>query len=286
MGLDWRNRARRYVACVLTLYTLHKRAHARRRPDGWIDSSRPTLPIKTRRSTFYKADAPVPASIQNDYDPEALAQLAQVLAHRLRGLVAGIEGYTDLLADSLMSRDQRELALKIMEGAARIESVLADLQLYGETVKPVMLPVQVEELVSALLAPISDEDRERIEIQVDASEGRRMLKADPYLVRQALLVLVQNALEATNRAGTARIEVTSADIPNHIQISVWNDGVIGVENAEHAVFVPFYTTKTHNLGVGLSIARRIAQLHNGSVDLTVNSVEDGVRFSLLLPVAR
>jgi signal transduction histidine kinase len=228
----------------------------------------------------------VSVSIQNDYDPEALAQLAQVLAHRLRGLVAGIEGYTDLLADSLMSRDQRELALKILEGAARIESVLADLQLYGETVRPVMLPVHVEELVSALLTPISDEDCERIDIHVDASEGRRLLKADPYLLRQALLVLVQNALEATRRTGSARIEVTSADVPHHIQISVWNDGVIGVENAEHVVFVPFYTTKTHNLGVGLSIARRIAQLHNGSVDLTCNSVEDGVRFSLLLPVAR
>ena len=228
----------------------------------------------------------MPVSIQNDYDPEALAQLAQVLAHRLRGLVAGIEGYTDLLADSLMSRDQRELALKIMEGAARIESVLADLQLYGETVKPVMQPVQVKELVSALLTPIADEDCERIEIHVDASEGRRMLQADPHLVRQALLVLVQNALEATRRAGTVRIEVTSAEVPHQIEISVWNDGLIGVENAEHVVFVPFYTTKTHNLGVGLSIARRIAQLHNGSVDLTVNSVEDGVRFSLQLPVAQ
>lgn len=228
----------------------------------------------------------MPLSLQNDYDPEALAQLAQVLAHRLRGLVAGIEGYTDLLADSLISRDQRELALKIMEGAARIESVLADLQLYGETVKPVMLPVQVEELMSALLAPLSDDDCDRIEIRIHESERTRMLRADPYLVRQALLVLVQNALEATRRDGTARIEVAPSTRPHYIQISVWNDGVIGVEQAERVVFVPFYTTKTHNLGVGLPIARRIAELHNGSIDLTSNSVEDGVQFSLLLPAVR
>lgn len=218
------------------------------------------------------------------HDPEALAQLAQVLAHRLRGLVASIEGFTDLLTDTLVTRDQRELALKIMEGTARIESVLADLQLYGESLDAVMLPVRVDEVLSELLTPLSDAERTRIKKVVPTNVGRLMLTADPYLIRQALLILVQNALDATRRAGSVELRVRRAEEKDGaIEFALWNDGVIGVEYAERVVFAPFYTTKAHNLGVGLTIAQRIAQLHTGTLELTVNSVEDGVQFSLFLP---
>ncbi len=218
------------------------------------------------------------------HDPEAVAQLAQVLAHRLRGLVASIEGFTDLLTDTLATRDQRELALKILEGTARIESVLADLQLYGEPLEPVMLPVRVEEVLSELLTPLSCGDRARVTTLVQSDLGRRMLHADPFLLRQALLILVQNALDATRRGGAVELHARVTDDDERIEFSLWNDGVIGVEHAEHLVFAPFYTTKAHNLGVGLTMARRIAYLHDGSLELTVNAVEDGVQFSLFLPI--
>lgn len=231
-----------------------------------------------------QANVITPLPADDPHDPEAMAQLAQVLAHRLRGLVASIEGFTDLLTDSLVTRDQRELALKIMEGTARIESVLADLQLYGESLEPVMLPVHVDEVLSELLAPLSDTDRNRVQKIVASGVGRRMLSADPFLIRQALLILVQNALEATRRGGDVELRARQAEDREHIEIALWNDGVIGVEHAERLVFAPFYTTKAHNLGVGLTIARRIALLHGGSLDLTVNSVEDGIQFSLYLPV--
>lgn len=212
-----------------------------------------------------------------------MAQLAQVLAHRLRGLVASIEGFTDLLTDTLATRDQRELALKIMEGTARIESVLADLQLYGEALEPVMLPVRVDEVLSEFLTPLADAESARVKIVVDSGVGLHMLHADPFLIRQALLILVQNALEATRRDGSVEMHAREADDGERIDLSVWNDGVIGVENAERLVFAPFYTTKAHNLGVGLTIARRIALMHGGALELTANSIEEGIRFSLLLP---
>ena len=53
-------------------------------------------------------------------DDERLGDFAQVLTHRIRNLLAGIEGFTDLLTDTLGSREQRELALRILESTARI----------------------------------------------------------------------------------------------------------------------------------------------------------------------
>ena len=216
------------------------------------------------------------------YDPNAMAQLAQVLAHRLRGLVAGIEGFTDLLTDSLETPDQRDLALKILEGTARIESVLADLQLYGETLQPIMLPVRVDELLSELLAPLSDAEQARVAVRIAPDAADHMLEADPFLIRQALLILIRNALEATARAGL--VEVNARSTPDGgAELSLRNDGLIAVDEPERVVFEPFFTTKAQNLGVGLTIARRIVRLHGGSLDLTDNSVENGVRFTLVLP---
>ncbi len=217
------------------------------------------------------------------HDPDAMAQLAQVLAHRLRGLVASIAGFTDLLADTLVTRDQRELALKIMEGTSRIESVLADLQLYGRALEPVMLPVRIDQMLAEVLTPLADVERDRVTMVVAPDVERHTLDADPYLIRQALLILVQNALEGTNRGGSVELHARLSQDAEWTELSVRNDGFIGVQEAESLIFAPFYTTKAQNLGVGLTIARRIATLHGGSLELTHNSADAGVRFSLFLP---
>lgn len=218
---------------------------------------------------------------RNSDEHASARRLAQVLAHRLGGLVTGIEGFTDLLADSLATPDQRELALKIMEGASRMESILTDLQRYGEPLKPVMLPVRTHEVLDDLLIPLPDDDRARIEVDeyVDGPTG--MLTADPFQLRQALLALLQNALEATRRNARVRMEVSRRE--DAVCFEVWNEGTIALDHAEEIVFIPFFTTKVHNLGVGLSIARRIAWNHHGTLELTSNSVKEGTRFCLRIP---
>lgn len=224
------------------------------------------------------------SALPDDLDRDAsIAHLALVLAHRLRGLVAGIEGFTDLLSDTLMDGEQRELAMKIMEGTARIESVLADLQLYGEFFEPVLLPVRVEEVVRDLLVPLSDEDRARVRLEVADDACGSMLAADPFLLRQLLLILLQNALEAGRAPATVRLII--ADRGADVRFEIWNAGRIETENAADVVFAPFYTTKAHNLGVGLSIAQRIARLHDAQVELACNDRENGTCFAFTLSEA-
>lgn len=225
--------------------------------------------------------APDSAAVSDGISEEVLIDLAQVLAHRLRGLVASIEGFTDLLTDTLFTREQRELALRILEGATRIERILADLQRYGQPIDPVMLPLFVEDVTADLLAPLSDEDRERVTLQVDGSVP---LLADPYLLRQALLVLVQNALDATRHRGAVRITAGADLAGQEVVFAVWNDGHIDLPDAEERVFAPFFTTKAHNLGVGLPMAQRIARLHGGRVRLAHNDPVAGTCFTLTLPV--
>jgi signal transduction histidine kinase len=210
-----------------------------------------------------------------------LANLAHILAHRMRGPITSIQCYTDLLADELASNDQREMALRIFESAFALEGMLADLQRFTLRLSPVYRPVAPRPLVENLLAGLGEEGRL---VALEAPAESPSIQADPILLRQALLILLRNALDAegpTATAGEPCVHVTLAYDAEALCIAVWN--ACEMEAEGDRVFEPFYTTKSGNLGIGLSIARRIAEAHGGALALSPPTKE-GVEFTLRIPI--
>lgn len=221
-----------------------------------------------------------PAASDSDV---ALRHLSQILAHRLRGLVTSIEGFADLLTDTLAAPEQRDMLLRIFEGTTRIERVLADLQRYSEPEQPLMRQLRVPDIIGGLEAALEEEEFARVALSWDAEDVA--IQADPLHLRQALLELIHNALDASaldDEIVSVRIH---AGTPEVLTVEVRNAGRIALEAAEQQVFTPFFTTKAHNLGVGLSIARRIAERHGGRLRLASNGDQQGVCFALTLPLA-
>lgn len=216
-------------------------------------------------------------------DAHTLANLVEVLASRLRGMVSCIEGFTDLLFDTLTTPEQRETALRIFESASQIERILVDLQHFSQPVQPVLRKRSLRALLEALLAALNDTDLGRIDLRLPEHLDQTVL-ADPVLLQQALLALLHNALDAAPEPSSVRLELSWAEPDQTLQVDVWNEGFIDVPHAEQAVFAAFYTTKTQNLGLGLAIARRIAEAHQGRLVLAGNDAEEGITFSLQLPL--
>ncbi len=224
--------------------------------------------------------SPTERSASAQETPDALlANLVQVLAHRLRGLITSIEGFTDLLADTLVTPEQRELALRVFESTASIERILSELQWYSRPLQlmPGRRPLRV--LLQELLVMLEEGEAARVALDLQLS-GRLQVRADAMLLRQALFMLLKNALEATGPAGTVQLRVLSAS--RAIRFEVWNEGWMPPEVAEQ-IFVPFFTTKAQNLGIGLPIARRIVEAHGGTVYLAVNDPDHGICMALILP---
>ena len=224
----------------------------------------------------------LPNSPTTDRLPEEqrLGDFAQVLSHRIRNLLAGIEGFTDLLTDTLGSREQRELALRILESTTRIEFVLDDLQYYSQPVRIATIPVRLQDVMDRLLATLDEDDRRRVTLGVEQPRGAVL--ADPDLLRQALLALIQNAFDATSPDKHAALHI--AFDTDTVRFTVSNQGTIDLDEAAHKVFDPFFTTKAQNLGIGLSMARRIAEAHGGTLYLAANDRLQGTCFTLELPV--
>ena len=140
-------------------------------------------------------------------------------------------------------------------------------------------PFEVRELIRqavALTAAAGDGPQ----IHVDIEPADTMIYADKAQLGQVAVNLLKNAREATACRTDGEIWIRSRiDAAEHVIIEFSNNGgAIPTEVAEN-IFTPFYTTKPDGSGIGLSLSRRIMQLHGGSLRLTSNT-ERRVTFTL------
>ncbi|MFQ5572311.1 MAG: ATP-binding protein, partial [Rhodothermales bacterium] len=164
---------------------------------------------------------------------------------------------------------------------ARIEFVLSDLQHYSQPVHMVKLPMRVQDIIDQVKAALDENDLPHIHFDIHHAE--QPLMADPILLRQALLMLIQNALEALRKDKRVTLRTTLDSKDNTLCFGVWNKGTINLDKVANKLFEPFFTTKPHALGIGLSMARRIAGAHGGTVYLASNDKVRGTCFALKIP---
>ncbi|RPI68645.1 MAG: PAS domain-containing protein [Ignavibacteriales bacterium] len=114
-------------------------------------------------------------------------------------------------------------------------------------------------------------------IQSDESKNFRF---DPDLIKQALMNIVQNALDAINKNGYLKLYYYQHIDNLVIEIKDNGRGIPG--DIQRRIFDLYYTTKKEGNGLGLSIAQKIIAQHNGSIRLTSN-VNEGTTFKIILP---
>lgn len=109
-----------------------------------------------------------------------------------------------------------------------------------------------------------------IECTVRIEPDDLLLYADPNLIRQVLINLLKNAVQAILEAGMedGRIRVRAlVDEQEHIFIYISNNGPVVDKQLAEEIFVPFFTTKKDGNGIGLSLSRRIMTLSGGRISL-------------------
>jgi two-component system, NtrC family, sensor histidine kinase HydH len=208
-----------------------------------------------------------------------MADFAEVIAHRLRGPLAGLHCYSDLLFDLLVSDEQRELAFRIYECGAVIERMLTELQRYSFQINPIMRSVPVEEFLSELMT-VGGHDNVSVGWSLRQSERPSVIcvEGDPILLRQLFLVLLQNAMDAAEGIDPG-IWINVNVEQEVVRFEISNPGAIPAEALERA-FEPFFTTKAQNLGLGLSIAWRITEAHGTVLEPQVSPGVTTMAFTL------
>jgi len=219
-----------------------------------------------------------------------LSRLLARLAHEIRNPLSSLAIHVQLLEEDL---GQVAPPLKA-QTAGRFEIIRSELQRLENLVRQFLSlaapssvdlqTVEVAEVVRYVCELLRPEAAERkIEIAMDLPESLPPLSADPGQLKQALINLVINAIQAVEHNG--RIEIVVRADPSvgtfSLQVSDNGPGVPGERKS--AIFEPFFTTKSEGSGLGLWIVQQIATAHGGAV--TVNDrANGGAAFTLQLPL--
>ena len=108
---------------------------------------------------------------------------------------------------------------------------------------------------------------EQIQLSIQVEPDGLMLYADPNLIRQLLINLLKNAVQAIGDNQGRILVHAYADKDEHVFINVSNNGPAISNELARQIFVPFFTTKQEGSGIGLSLARQIMKLSGGTITL-------------------
>ena len=213
------------------------------------------------------------------------------LTHELKSPLAAIRGASELLQGDMPAEQRARFAGNIERESERLQQMIERLlnlarveQMQAlEDEQQVALAVLADDLLAAHGARI-DTAGVRVSQQVPA--GTQLL-CDPFLMRQALANLLDNALDFTPPEGALRISLEPAG--ERVALSVYNEGPAIPDYALARVSERFYSlprpgTGRKSTGLGLNFVAEVMQLHGGA--LAVENAEGGVRVRLWLPARR
>ncbi len=194
-----------------------------------------------------------------------IGKMAALLAHEIRTPLVSIGGFARKMLRSTPPEDPRKEEMDIIVSeVSRLERLVDQVLGYSKLAKPEYKPTDVNSLVRSVLLIMQDEiDKHSVHAVLDLDPSLPPAEADESQLRQALLNLVTNSIEAMPCGGVLTI-TTSLD-GEYFEIGVCDTGVgITQENFDN-LFTPFFTTKGTGTGLGLAVVSYVVNNHNGSL---------------------
>jgi signal transduction histidine kinase len=225
----------------------------------------------------------------------AIGQMSSAISHQILQKVGLIGLHCDLLRDVLQdttvppSTVVSELHTKVEQLDTTISDLnvtLADLLVFSRDFALHIDSCDLAALVYEAVEEIrSSADARGVEIVYLCEDGRgeEALQLDQIKLKQALLNIVTTALEASPSPG--RVEVVLRRQTESVQVAVVDHGPGITETDIEQVFTPFFSTKKQGSGLGLTFARKIVELHHGTLT-AMNNPSGGATFLMELPVMR
>jgi two-component system, NtrC family, sensor histidine kinase HydH len=210
-----------------------------------------------------------------------LGELAAIVAHEVRNPLGVIyNATTSLKRLSPGSADAITLIDIVREECERLNHIVGDLLDFARPNKLSLNPEEVSRILGDVVEAIGTAPNMKFEVAID--DDLPLVVVDRRLMRQALLNVALNAVQAMPRGGTLHMRAY-ADT-EMVVVEVTDEGP-GIPNDDlPRIFEPFYTTKATGAGLGLAVVKRIVEDHGGQV--TVTSSPAGTTFRFRLPPAR
>ncbi len=219
-----------------------------------------------------------------------LRTISAGMAHEIRNPLVAIRTFAELAPTHFSDPEfQSSFAQVAREEIDRIERLVEELLMLARPIQRARSAVDMNALVQSVVLSLSASAKAKgVEVSFDKAPDLPTTLADDDRLRQAVMNVLLNAVEATPNGGQIRVStehITQADGESAIVIRVWNSGSSIDEGDLPYIFDPFYTTKAHGTGLGLAICQSVMKDHGGMASVRTD-VEGGTEFVLTLPTIR
>ncbi|MGF1511499.1 MAG: nitrogen regulation protein NR(II) [Myxococcota bacterium] len=217
----------------------------------------------------------------------ALGAMAAGLAHEIRNPLGAIKGAAEVL-DTDRSGLEGELLTVIVEETRRLNGVVSQFLDYARPYRATLRTVDINDVVRSTVRLLEVEEHNRGRLELELESESATVEADPEQLKQVVLNLLLNALEASQPSDEPpRITVQTRLRPQRdgVELRVRDRG-IGIKSEDlERIFIPFFTTKHSGTGLGLAMCQRIVQAHGGSIS-AASVLNEGTEFVVRLPFNR
>jgi signal transduction histidine kinase len=214
-----------------------------------------------------------------------LGEMATGLAHEIRNPLAGIAGVIEIIGRDLPDTSPARAVVKdVRQEIARINRIVTDLL---QTARPHPPKVHKSDLNTtvehAVMLGRQQGLSKSVEIALHKDPSLPEIEHDSDQIHQVMLNLLLNALQAIDQNGKIAVAIELRGENAVVEVADNGRGI----SPDHLpnIFRPFFTTKGDGTGLGLSLARRIIEDHQGRIDVT-SAVGKGTTFAVVLPLQR
>lgn len=214
----------------------------------------------------------------------ALGELSAVLAHELRNPLSSIKGAAQILMQEWGNqKPHSEFLAIILDEVDTLTALTTEFLDFSRPLYPELAWLSWNDTVERAIDSVQPlAEAADICIEFEAAPGLPVVLLDRFQLERAIRNLLLNAIEATLRCGRVEVRTDRTKDGVAVEVSDFGRGVPPEQMAR--VFVPFFTTKLTGTGLGLPVARKIAQNHGGDVAVRRNE-GPGMTFAIHLPAS-
>jgi len=213
----------------------------------------------------------------------AMGELVLKIAHEIRNPLGSIELFANLISEDLKGTTHGAYANKISNSVRSLVNTLDNMLRFSKEIKPRLEECSVNGLIGDVCREFSElfsGSGVRLEF---IEQGHYYIFADKGLMRQALINILLNSVQAMPDGGSIKVVIRSAEAAaSTIEIMIRDNGS-GMDSAiKSRIFEPFFSTKDRGTGLGLSITAGIITAHGGKINLE-SQPGAGTEFIITLP---
>jgi len=222
-----------------------------------------------------------------------IGQIAAGAAHEIRNPLTTIRSTMQYLMKKSKEPGHTAMLAELMKEVDRIDEIIHGMLSFSKPAAPQKEAVSVSGLIRQAETLIGSLARRNgVSIVFEDGDRRAVIDADPSQIKQVLINVILNGIQAMPEGGRLHIHVEPAQMlkqksANFYRIQIRDQGTGIPEDVLMQIFDPFFTTKKEGTGLGLSICYGIVQQHGGEIEISseTEGKEKGTEVNILLPAA-